>query len=72
MALYAIGDLHFSPQNSKPMDIFGWGNHKEKIFADWIARVSADDPDRIGKLADAPVRHGRSPLGGMPSCARRG
>lgn len=43
MALYAIGDLHFSPQNSKPMDIFGWGNHKEKIFADWIARVSADD-----------------------------
>ena len=43
MALFAIGDLHFSPQNSKPMDIFGWGDHKEKICNDWLNRVSEKD-----------------------------
>lgn len=43
MALFAIGDLHFSPKNSKPMDIFGWENHKEKIFDDWMAQVLPDD-----------------------------
>ncbi len=43
MALYAIGDLHFSPQNSKPMDIFGWGNHREKILSSWHASVTDED-----------------------------
>lgn len=43
MALYAIGDLHFSPQNSKPMDIFGWENHKERILAHWVETVRAED-----------------------------
>ena len=43
MALYAIGDLHFSPNNSKPMDIFGWENHKEKILKDWQEKLSDDD-----------------------------
>ncbi len=43
MALYAIGDLHFSPQNSKPMDIFGWGNHREKILQNWLETVTDED-----------------------------
>lgn len=43
MALYAIGDLHFSPNNSKPMDIFGWGDHREKILRDWNERISEED-----------------------------
>lgn len=43
MAVYAIGDLHFSPNDSKPMDIFGWGDHKEKILRDWNARVQEED-----------------------------
>ncbi|MDO5096306.1 MAG: metallophosphoesterase [Peptostreptococcaceae bacterium] len=43
MALYAIGDLHFSPNNSKPMDIFGWGDHRTKIIQDWNERVRDED-----------------------------
>lgn len=43
MALYAIGDLHFSPNNSKPMDIFGWENHKELIINDWKEKIKDDD-----------------------------
>ena len=33
MSIYAIGDLHLSFDNSKPMDVFGdkWKNHIEKI-----------------------------------------
>jgi len=33
MSLYAIGDLHLSFGNDKPMDIFGdvWTNHAEKL-----------------------------------------
>lgn len=43
MALYAIGDLHFSPQNNKPMDIFGWKNHKEKILDYWLTHITEKD-----------------------------
>ncbi len=43
MALYAIGDLHFSPDNSKPMDIFGWENHRQRILDDWKEQVTDDD-----------------------------
>ena len=34
MSLYAIGDLHLSFANDKPMDIFGeaWRNHAEKLI----------------------------------------
>ena len=39
MKIYAIGDLHLSSNSNKPMDIFGWHNHKERIFEDWKARV---------------------------------
>lgn len=43
MAIYAIGDLHFSPNNSKPMDIFGWGDHREKIIENWNNTVKDED-----------------------------
>lgn len=43
MSIYAIGDLHLSSNDKKPMDIFGWINHKEKIFESWKASVKEDD-----------------------------
>ncbi len=43
MALYAIGDLHLSPENSKPMDIFGWIDHKQQIFKNWTDLVKDED-----------------------------
>ena len=52
MALYAIGDLHFSEAVNKPMNIFGdnWKNHEEKIIKDWINNV--DDNDTVLVLGD--------------------
>ena len=45
MSLYAIGDLHFSLNNPKPMDIFGegWKNHTEKIVKNWENTVKEGD-----------------------------
>lgn len=45
MRIFAIGDLHLSGANSKPMDIFGenWINHWEKIKTDWNDKVKDDD-----------------------------
>ena len=45
MSLYAIGDLHFSTKNPKPMNIFGdnWDNHEEKIIENWRKVVKDDD-----------------------------
>ena len=45
MKIFAIGDLHLSVNNPKPMDIFGekWEGYVEKIFSDWQSRVSEDD-----------------------------
>ena len=45
MKIFAIGDLHLSINNPKPMDIFGeqWEGYIDKIFADWRARVGQDD-----------------------------
>lgn len=44
MALYAIGDLHLSLANDKPMDIFGdnWKNHAEKL-REGFASLHEDD-----------------------------
>lgn len=44
MAVYAISDLHL-PARVKPMDVFGdhWKNHFERIRADWLKRVKAED-----------------------------
>ena len=45
MAIYAIGDLHLSFNENKPMDIFGdnWINHEEKIKNNWIEKVNEND-----------------------------
>ena len=43
MSIYTIGDLHLSFGTDKPMDIFGWGNHSEKIKQDWLEKVNKDD-----------------------------
>ena len=45
MAIYAIGDLHLSLNEEKPMDIFGdnWKNHEEKIKQNWIETVTEND-----------------------------
>lgn len=43
--IYAIGDLHLSFSNNKPMDIFGtnWKNHYIKIKDDWKEKVKNND-----------------------------
>ena len=45
MGLYAIGDLDFSTENPKPMNIFGdnWDNHEKKIVDNWSETVKDDD-----------------------------
>ena len=43
MAIFVIGDLHLSFGTDKPMDIFGWGNHSEKIKQNWIKSVKSQD-----------------------------
>lgn len=45
MKLYAIGDLHLSGGQDKPMDVFGerWANHAERIFSLWRESVSEED-----------------------------
>lgn len=45
MSIYAIGDLHLSFANPKPMDIFGenWKGHEEKIRENWMSHVKEND-----------------------------
>lgn len=45
MKIFAIGDLHLSVNNPKPMDIFGpqWEGYVDKIFSDWRERVGEED-----------------------------
>ncbi|MBL0387724.1 metallophosphoesterase [Tumebacillus sp. ITR2] len=45
MNIFAIGDLHLSFANPKPMDIFGdnWADHPDKIRSHWESMVTADD-----------------------------
>ncbi|MBW6463084.1 MAG: metallophosphoesterase [Firmicutes bacterium] len=45
MSIYAIGDLHLSHKQDKPMDVFGegWDNHIEKIKNNWNQFVKDDD-----------------------------
>ena len=45
MKVWAIGDLHLSGANPKPMEKFGeqWKNHDEKISAAWRDMVATDD-----------------------------
>ena len=43
MAVFAISDLHLSLSTDKPMDIFGWSNHTERIKANWNRVVKEND-----------------------------
>lgn len=45
MAIYAIGDLHLSLNEEKPMNIFGenWLNYEEKIRENWTQVVKEND-----------------------------
>lgn len=45
MSIYAIGDLHLSFSQNKPMNIFGenWKNHAEKIKENWLQKVKKED-----------------------------
>lgn len=45
MSIYAIGDLHLSFNENKPMNIFGnnWENHEEKIKTNWLKKIKEDD-----------------------------
>lgn len=45
MSIYAIGDLHLSFNENKPMSIFGekWENHEYKIKENWLKKIRKDD-----------------------------
>lgn len=43
MSIYAISDLHLSLGTDKPMDVFGWENHVERLRANWVRVVKDDD-----------------------------
>lgn len=45
MNVYAIGDLHLSFTEDKPMAVFGgnWEGHFDKIKQDWLQRVQPED-----------------------------
>ncbi len=45
MRVFAIGDLHLSHAQPKPMDVFGghWTGHAEKIAKNWDQVVDEDD-----------------------------
>ncbi len=45
MAIYALGDLHLSFSQYKPMDVFGpeWEDHTEKIKKNWDRCVNDED-----------------------------
>ena len=45
MKVWAIGDLHLSGANPKPMEIFDeqWKNHDEKISTAWRDIVATND-----------------------------
>lgn len=45
MAIFAIGDLHLSFHENKPMSIFGenWEGYENKIKKDWTEKVKQED-----------------------------
>ena len=46
MAIYAMGDLHFSGEPpTKPMEVFGaqWLGHREKVITYWKETVKEED-----------------------------
>lgn len=43
MSIWTLSDLHLSLGTDKPMDIFGWNNHVERIRANWTRLVKEND-----------------------------
>lgn len=44
MAVFTIADLHLSFGTDKPMSVFnGWQDYEERLRANWLATVGADD-----------------------------
>jgi uncharacterized protein len=45
VAIYAIGDLHLSQAQAKPMDIFGnqWLGHTDRLSENWLEVVNEKD-----------------------------
>ena len=44
MALYAIGDLHLSIGEDKPMDVFaGWNDYVSRLKENWEKLVTPGD-----------------------------
>ena len=44
MSLFALGDLHLSLGEDKPMDIFsGWNDYVQRLEENWKNLVSDDD-----------------------------
>jgi predicted phosphohydrolase len=43
LSVFAISDLHLSLGTNKPMDIFGWDNHVERVKANWLRLIKDED-----------------------------
>lgn len=43
MSIFGISDLHLSLGTNKPMDIFGWDNHVERLENNWKRMVKDTD-----------------------------
>ena len=43
MSIFTISDLHLSLGTDKPMDIFGWDNHVERVRSNWLRMIDEKD-----------------------------
>lgn len=43
MSIFTISDLHLSLGTDKPMDIFGWENHVERVRSNWVRMIDEND-----------------------------
>ncbi len=73
MHIYAIGDLHLSFQNPKPMHIFGegWADHVNRLSLAWHETVTVEDTVLIpGDISWAMTMAGAAPdiafIGALP------
>ena len=73
MRIYAIGDLHLSFSDPKPMDIFGegWRDHVARLSSAWSETVTADDVVLLpGDISWAMTLSGAAPdlafIGALP------
>ena len=55
MALYALGDLHLSLGEDKPMDVFaGWNDYVQRLEENWKRLVT--DGDTVVIAGDIQIR----------------